>query len=411
MLRKMTNNTRNEARKAGVNPGERWQSNRGITLIMAGAGMFCFLGFVALAVDMGMLYRVRNDSQNIADAAALAGAREAFVVPNADKVAAAKDGAKSAASANYTPESASDIRLRDADILVVDSATEHTVKVTIRRTAANGNPVRTFFAPIVGIPAASVTATATAEAYIPTGGPSGPRFGTQCIKPWLLPDINPNTGQPYSPADIGTDITIKGGDPNTDSVVPGQFYPLDLQYNGITPNCPSCEAPASTPNGADLYRSNIGCCNGNTVVCGETRLNLQTGNMVGPTIQGTLCLIHQGQGNSGGQDTLVSVNPLQIQYGSNHPGGGGGYGTSSESLQAVPVFDPVTNPISPGQGSYPNVLVSKLLQVFLKNVHNPQGTVEAKIILVITCAIPPGGTPSSGAVAVGNPVPLRLVRE
>ncbi len=254
MLRKMTNKTRNEAGKAGVNPGERFRSNRGITLIMAGAGMFCFLGFVALAVDMGMLYRVRNDSQNIADAAALAGAREAFIVPNGDKVAAAKQGAKSAASANYTPESAADIRLRDADILVVDNATEHTVKVTIRRTVANGNPVTTFFAPIVGIPAASVTATATAEAYIPTGGPSGPRFGTQCIKPWLLPDINPNTGQPYSPADIGTDIIIKGGNPQTDAVEPGQFYPLDLQYNGITPNCPSCEDPASNTTGADLYR-------------------------------------------------------------------------------------------------------------------------------------------------------------
>jgi Flp pilus assembly protein TadG len=384
-------------------------SDRGITLVMAAASLVALLGFVALAVDLGMLYTVRANSQNIADAAALAGAREAFVVPNPDKVLAAKQGAKSAAAANYTPESLSDIRLRDADIVVVDSSTEHTVQVTVRRTVANGNPVRTFFAPVLGIPTVSVTATATAEAFIPNGA-SGPRFGSQCVKPWLLPDINPNTGQPYSPADIGTDITVKGGDPQTDSVEPGQFYPLDLQYNGITPNCPSCESPASNQNGADLYRSNIGCCNGNTVVCGETRLNLQTGNMVGPTLQGTLCLIHQGQGNSGGQDVLVSVNPLQIQYGSNHPGGGGGFGTSSESLQAVPVYDPATNPITPGQGQYPSVLVSKLIQVFIQRAHNPQGTVDATIIQVITCAIPPGGTPNTGPVSVGSPVPLRLVR-
>jgi Flp pilus assembly protein TadG len=385
------------------------RSDRGITLVMAAASLVALLGFVALAVDLGMLYTVRANSQNIADAAALAGAREAFVVPNPDKVLAAKQGAKSAAAANYTPESLSDIRLRDADIVVVDSSTEHTVQVTVRRTVANGNPVRTFFAPVLGIPTVSVTATATAEAFIPNGA-SGPRFGSQCVKPWLLPDINPNTGQPYSPADIGTDITVKGGDPQTDSVEPGQFYPLDLQYNGITPNCPSCESPASNQNGADLYRSNIGCCNGNTVVCGETRLNLQTGNMVGPTLQGTLCLIHQGQGNSGGQDVLVSVNPLQIQYGSNHPGGGGGFGTSSESLQAVPVYDPATNPITPGQGQYPSVLVSKLIQVFIQRAHNPQGTVDATIIQVITCAIPPGGTPNTGPVSVGSPVPLRLVR-
>jgi Flp pilus assembly protein TadG len=388
---------------------EKPRSDRGITLLMAAASLVALLGFVALAVDLGMLYTVRANSQNIADAAALAGAREAFVVPNPDKITAAKQGAKSAAAANYTPESLSDIRLRDADIVVVDSSTEHTVQVTVRRTVANGNPVRTFFAPVLGIPTVSVTATATAEAFIPNGA-SGPRFGSQCVKPWLLPDINPNTGQPYSPADIGTDITVKGGDPQTDSVEPGQFYPLDLQYNGITPNCPSCESPASNQNGADLYRSNIGCCNGNTVVCGETRLNLQTGNMVGPTLQGTLCLIHQGQGNSGGQDVLVSVNPLQIQYGSNHPGGGGGFGTSSESLQAVPVYDPATNPITPGQGQYPSVLVSKLIQVFIQRAHNPQGTVDATIIQVITCAIPPGGTPNTGPVSVGSPVPLRLVR-
>lgn len=378
---------------------------------MAAAGMFTLLGFIALAVDMGMLYRVRNECQNIADAAALAGAREAFVVPNSNRVLAAKEAAKSASRANYTPESAGDIRLRDEDILVVDNPGEHTISLTVRRTAANGNPVNTFFAPIVGFRAVDVTAKATAEAYIPDGGSSSPRFGSQCIKPWLLPDVNPNTGRPFAVQDIGTDIIIKGGDPQTDVAAPGQFYPLDLQYNGIPPSCPSCGDPASNNTGANLYQSNIACCNGNTVICGDTRLNLQTGNMVGPTQQGVLCLIHQSSLGSGtGQDILISVNPLSIQYGSNHPGGGGGYGTSSESLVTVPLYDPATNPITPGQGTYPSVLVNKMIQVFIRKVRNPQGTVDAAIINVITCASPPGGQPSSGSVAVGSPIPLRLVR-
>jgi Flp pilus assembly protein TadG len=390
----------------------RTRSERGITLYLAAAGMFVLLGFIALAVDMGMLYQVRNDTQNIADAAALAGAREAFVTPNSNKTLAAKEAAKSAARANYTPLAASDIRLRDADILVVDSSSEHTVSVTVRRTAANGNPVRTFFAPIIGFPTVDVTALATAEAYIPTGGSGAPRFGAQCIKPWLLPDINPNTGQPFSAQDIGTDIIIKGGDPQTDVAAAGQFYPLDLQYNGIAPSCPSCGDPASNNTGANLYQSNIACCNGNTVICGDTRLNLQTGNMVGPTQSGVLCLIHQTSlGTDSGQDILISVNPLSIQYGSNHPGGSGGYGTSSESLVTVPVYDPATNPITPGQGSYPSVLVNKMIQVFIRRVRNPQGTVESAIINVINCASPPGGgTSGSGPVAVGGPIPLRLVR-
>jgi putative Flp pilus-assembly TadE/G-like protein len=386
-------------------------SERGITLYVAAAGMFVLLGFIALAVDMGMLYQVRNDTQNIADAAALAGAREAFLVPNSNKTQAATEAAKSAARANYTPVAANDIRLRDGDIQVVDTSGEHTVRVTVRRTAANGNPVRTFFAPIVGFPTVDITATATAEAYIPDGTSGGPRFGSQCIKPWLLPDINPNTGQPYAVSDIGTDIIIKGGDPQTDIAAPGQFYPLDLQYNGILPSCPSCGDPASNNTGANLYQSNIACCNGNTVVCGDTRLNLQTGNMVGPTQSGVLCLIHQTSlGSDSGQDVLVSVTPLSIQYGSNHPGGAGGYGTSSEALVIVPVYDPATNPISPGQGSYPSVLVNKMIQVFIRRVRNPQGTVDAAIINVITCASSSTGSPSSGTVAVGGPLPLRLVR-
>jgi Flp pilus assembly protein TadG len=394
-----------------VSFGKTISSERGITLYLAAAGMFVLLGFIALAVDLGMLYRVRNDCQNIADAAALAGAREAFLVSNSDKVQAARQAAKSAARANYTPESAGDIRLQDADVVVVDTPAEHTVKVTVRRTAANGNPVKTFFAPVLGFSSVDVTGTATAEAYIPTGASSGPRIGSQCLKPWLLPDINPNTNRPYSPSDVGTDIVIKGGDPQTDVAAPGQFYPLDLTYNGITPSCPSCGSPASNETGAQLYESNIACCNGNAVVCGETRLNLQTGNMVGPTQQGTRCLIHQGPGNSGGQDLLLSANPLQIQYGSNHPGGAGGLGTSSEALQVVPVYDPATNPITPGQGQYPNVLVSKLLQVFIKRVRqDAQGSVDATIIFVSTCNSPIGEPGGGGPVAVGSPVPLRLVK-
>ncbi len=40
--------------------------------------MVVVLGFVALAVDIGHLYMVRNELQNAADAGALAGARELY---------------------------------------------------------------------------------------------------------------------------------------------------------------------------------------------------------------------------------------------------------------------------------------------------------------------------------------------
>ena len=44
-----------------------------------------------------MLFVARNDCQNVADAVALAGAREAFLTNHSDKVLTAKEAANSAA--------------------------------------------------------------------------------------------------------------------------------------------------------------------------------------------------------------------------------------------------------------------------------------------------------------------------
>src|SRR5262247_190047 len=121
---------------------KRFASERGIALFITAAGMFALIGFIALAVDMGNLYTVRADCQKIADAAALAGAKEAFFYQPADPVTAAKTAAISAARANYNALDSNDNRLQNADILV--NTTEHTVQVTVLRTAANSNPVPTF---------------------------------------------------------------------------------------------------------------------------------------------------------------------------------------------------------------------------------------------------------------------------
>src|SRR5262245_46757175 len=120
----------------GSRPGKRERSSeRGITLYITAAGMFALIGFIALAVDMGNLYTVRADCQKIADAAALAGAKEAFFYAPADPVVTAREAAISAARANYSPINGNDNRLKDANIVV--NTTEHTVQVTVLRTAAN----------------------------------------------------------------------------------------------------------------------------------------------------------------------------------------------------------------------------------------------------------------------------------
>src|SRR5215510_10041997 len=92
---------------------QRVASERGVALFITAAGMFALIGFIALAVDMGNLYTVRADCQKIADAAALAGAKEAFFYQPTDPVATAKTAAISAARANYVPLDTNDNRLQN----------------------------------------------------------------------------------------------------------------------------------------------------------------------------------------------------------------------------------------------------------------------------------------------------------
>jgi hypothetical protein len=50
------------------------KENRGATAIVVAVALLVLIGFLALAVDVGYIYGVRNELQNIADAGALAGA-------------------------------------------------------------------------------------------------------------------------------------------------------------------------------------------------------------------------------------------------------------------------------------------------------------------------------------------------
>ena len=46
----------------------------GAVAVISALGLVAFLGMVSLVIDMGRLYTVRNELQNVADAAALAAA-------------------------------------------------------------------------------------------------------------------------------------------------------------------------------------------------------------------------------------------------------------------------------------------------------------------------------------------------
>ena len=81
------------------------------------------------------------------------------------------------------------------------------ITVTLQRT-----DVPTFFARIFGQRLATVSATATAEAYNSSNAGSGsnmPPVGPSCVKPWLVPNIDQRPGYPKFINDDGT-LVIRG---------------------------------------------------------------------------------------------------------------------------------------------------------------------------------------------------------
>ena len=79
---------------------ERVKDQRGVTAVMVALLMVILIGVAALAVDIGHLLVVRNELQNAADAACLAGARFLYVDGGASVSSGASDITYQAAAAN-----------------------------------------------------------------------------------------------------------------------------------------------------------------------------------------------------------------------------------------------------------------------------------------------------------------------
>jgi hypothetical protein len=240
-----------------------------------------------------------------------------------------------------------------------------------------------------------------------------------------------NPGQVSNGGVVGQEFLLKAGDPHC-APAPSQFYPIQIPP-GETPEI--CKACASGPGGSDgpgaaLYRHNIACCNTNQFVCGTTvEVEMEHGNMVGPTRQGVRCLINQGNGNSfpNGQDVL-NPTTLQITAGTSNPHyPAGTIITSSDSIVTVPLYD--GHELCPGSSCGSSVTIVGFLQIFIKQTDNGgggggscagQGAVTAYVMAVSGCGMG-GSSPtcdetgeggSSGTVGTGGEfVPVRLVQD
>ncbi len=157
------------------------RNRRGATLVIVAISLAAMLSMLALAIDLGMLYKTRAEAQRAADAAALAGA-SVFLelgIKASEKVDSANVRAYALAEANYMTGGLID----SSEVTVQVLPDSEKVRVWVRRAA-----VPTWFARVIGIDAVPVGAKAAAEAT--TAGT------TKCVKPFLIPDFwEENSGQ------------------------------------------------------------------------------------------------------------------------------------------------------------------------------------------------------------------------
>ena len=337
---------------------------------MVAVAMFALFAFAVLAIDGALLLTTRTQLHAAADAAALAGASGLLEGSQNTAIERAINFASynSAVQDTKAPViiTAADISFPEPDV----------IRVRTHRTEATGDALRTYFRKVISpFTTADVTAVAAAKVYDVCGG--------RCLKPWSIPDrwddANDNgaydEGELYdpditgyqAPGDVGVGITLKVGNPQQ-TIAPGIFFPinfppLDNEYG---------EKPLT---GGKWYETWISDCTPYLVEVGD-RLQLEPGNMVGPTKHGMEDLIAQDPNAEWdpGSKTVV----------------GSDFGLSPR-IGLIPFFDP-TQPPSSGRNF---VTVVKLGAFFIEST-GPGGQVNGRFIQISTQGIPcPGGTSSS----------------
>ena len=159
---------------------EKLRDQSGVSAVLVALLIFVFIGFIALAVDIGFYFVTCNELQNIADGAALAATRQlgatyqtlshdqqaSYVCDPAPIIARARD----VAAQNWAGGNPS-ISINNADVIIGQwdgSSLNPTlnqpdaVRVIARRDGNANGPITTFFARVIGINTIDVWRDATA---------------------------------------------------------------------------------------------------------------------------------------------------------------------------------------------------------------------------------------------------------
>jgi Flp pilus assembly protein TadG len=223
------------------------KKEEGNILVLTALALVVLLGFAALAIDVGVILTARTQLQDAVDAAALAGASglltsQTLATTRAIGVAGSNDCLNQPVALNAVD---------------VTFPTSSRVQVQGRRL------LNLFFARVLGVNTANLTATATAEL--------SPLSGTPGLRPWAIPDLGWVLGQ---------QAILKSGSLGAPATNPSFYYAVDY---------PPLNRGTPIP-GANEYRDNIqNGCDGQVFI-GDV-LKVEPGNMVGPTQQGVNALI------------------------------------------------------------------------------------------------------------------------
>jgi Flp pilus assembly protein TadG len=144
---------------------------RGSIMVLTALFLVVIFAFAAFSIDIGYIVVANADLQNAADAAAMSGAGHLRKGPDQARASAIALAANNSSTNDHVVIAESDIELGtwDADsatftlLAAADESKADTVRVTCSRTQARGNPIRLFFAPILGSKNADVSSRATAH--------------------------------------------------------------------------------------------------------------------------------------------------------------------------------------------------------------------------------------------------------
>jgi hypothetical protein len=405
----------------------RRNRQRGSALFTVTMALIAFIGLMGLAIDLVSLYLGKSEAQRAADAAALAGAT-VFVSSGCTSNSAGCAAAQTAATNQAV--TVGKLNLVGGAVPTIPNgnvsfdlshAGDPLITVVVNAT------MPTYFMKLFGVTSANISSTATAEAYNPSGTANGPTFCVSCLKPFLVPNCDPNHAAPANPncaggGNSGGAFINANGTIANPGVAPTGIIGQSWQLH--TSQGPShwYEVAFDCSQSGKNFETDVQTCNNSAFNCGS-QLCLLDGKKVGPNNHAVCSLI--GYTNSNAQDCTsvdtVSVNaantpPLTITAGPGNPFfTSGAKITQSASVVTVPVFD--GGATNPGNAT---VTIVGYLQLFIQGInHNGKDDfITATIMNASSCGGGGGscgtggnGQGSGGGVSGGGSgfIPVRLV--